>query len=198
MLEDGPLGRHEAQHGHVHVDAGCRDSQVDEQALRTARRERMDDVADAQPRRGHAVLLTSSESVYRPRDLPRCWTVRRSRQHARTRRPGGGSIAAGAFIAAATTVGYTYIGYPLLIRAAATRRRRRTSGRCDSATMSYAPAVTVVIPACDEAAVIATKIDNTRSLTYPRPLEIIVVADGSTDGTERITRELGVKTLFEP
>jgi cellulose synthase/poly-beta-1,6-N-acetylglucosamine synthase-like glycosyltransferase len=76
-------------------------------------------------------------------------------------------------------------------------RRRSGAGVVRRPPIAY-PTVSVVIPAFNEAAVIAAKIENTKALTYPSPLEIIVVADGSDDSTEAVAREAGTRTLYEP
>ncbi len=57
-------------------------------------------------------------------------------------------------------------------------------------TMEEAPALTVVIPAYNEGAMVATSIDSVAAAAYPRDrLEIVVVDDGSTDDTwEHIQR----------
>lgn len=65
-------------------------------------------------------------------------------------------------------------------------RRRRRREVWDPA---YAPPVTVVIAAYDEAAVIAKTIDSLRASTYPR-LEVLVVDDGSKDGTADVARAI--------
>lgn len=76
---------------------------------------------------------------------------------------------------------YTYAGYPLLLAFVASMRRmpRRQPG--------YYPKITVLIAAYNEESNIGRKLIETLSLDYPRDrLEIIVVSDGSTDGTERV------------
>jgi len=75
---------------------------------------------------------------------------------------------------------YVYAGYPLLLAiwAAIAERpvaRRRSSGE--------QPPVSVVIAARNEAHRLPGRIHNLLEQQYPRPLEIIVVSDGSTDGT---------------
>jgi cellulose synthase/poly-beta-1,6-N-acetylglucosamine synthase-like glycosyltransferase len=74
---------------------------------------------------------------------------------------------------------YTYVGYALIIRALA----RRRTGQTDSA---LTPPLTVVIAAYNEASRIAARVRNVLEQDYPaQNLSVIVVSDGSTDGTER-------------
>mgnify|MGYP001327154977 CR=1 FL=1 len=58
--------------------------------------------------------------------------------------------------------------------------------------MSQAKTVSVIIPACNEAATIHDVITACKNI---RPLEIIVVANGCTDGTEKIAARHGCKVL---
>ncbi|HEV8702666.1 MAG TPA: glycosyltransferase family 2 protein [Candidatus Polarisedimenticolia bacterium] len=75
-------------------------------------------------------------------------------------------------------IGYTYLGYPLLIRAWAARHPGRPAAGCDL------PSVSVVIVAHDEGARIAARIENLLALSYPKDrVEILVGSDGSTDDT---------------
>ena len=84
-----------------------------------------------------------------------------------------------AFWIALGVLGYGLIGYPLLVALLA-RLRPRPVARAD-----IEPTVTLIIPAYNEAGVIAAKIENSLALDYPRErLEILVASDGSTDGTE--------------
>jgi cellulose synthase/poly-beta-1,6-N-acetylglucosamine synthase-like glycosyltransferase len=51
------------------------------------------------------------------------------------------------------------------------------------------PAVTLLIAARDEEAIIAEKIENSLRLNYPPgKLRVVVVSDGSTDGTDEVVR----------
>jgi poly-beta-1,6-N-acetyl-D-glucosamine synthase len=80
-------------------------------------------------------------------------------------------------------VAYTYAGYPALISLAA-RLRPRPATRGDAT-----PTVTIVCAAHDEARAIDARLDNLLSLDYPRDrVQIIVVSDGSGDGTDDIVR----------
>lgn len=73
---------------------------------------------------------------------------------------------------------YLYVGYPGLLWILGRIRPRPV--RKGSAS----PGVTVLIPAHNEEAVIEDKVLNTLALDYPPDrLEILVLSDGSTDGT---------------
>lgn len=75
---------------------------------------------------------------------------------------------------------YHYVGYPLLLGLLARMKPRRPeSGAIPS------PSVSMVICAHNEAGVIAEKIANCRAL-IPAPDEIVIVDDGSTDGTAAV------------
>lgn len=76
---------------------------------------------------------------------------------------------------------YTYLGYPLLLAAfAATRPKRKEPP-------PYVPSVSVLIAAHNEEEALARTIRNILKLDYPEDkLELIVVSDASTDGTDSI------------
>jgi cellulose synthase/poly-beta-1,6-N-acetylglucosamine synthase-like glycosyltransferase len=92
-------------------------------------------------------------------------------------------MAKGLFWASLAAVAYTYLGYPLLLailRPVARRPVRKGA---------IEPTVSIVVPAHDEAGVIGEKIDNALSLDYPpEKLDVIVVSDGSRDGTAEAAR----------
>jgi cellulose synthase/poly-beta-1,6-N-acetylglucosamine synthase-like glycosyltransferase len=75
------------------------------------------------------------------------------------------------------------VGYPLTLALAGLLfRRPRQLTDCE-------PTVTLIIAAHNEEACIASKLENTLALDYPRGrLEIIVASDGSTDRTADIVR----------
>jgi hypothetical protein len=84
------------------------------------------------------------------------------------------------FWTALALLAYTYAGYPLLLRLLARRRHRPP-------LPAAAPPVSVVIAAYNEAPWIAAKLRSTLDQAYPADrLEVIVVSDGSTDGTDAI------------
>ncbi|NIJ07850.1 hopene-associated glycosyltransferase HpnB [Sphingomonas vulcanisoli] len=57
------------------------------------------------------------------------------------------------------------------------------------------PKVTAIVPARDEADVIARAIGSIAAQDYPGDLQIILVDDGSSDGTAEIARSLGAPNL---
>ncbi len=80
-------------------------------------------------------------------------------------------------------VGYVYFGYPLVLWCLARLRPRTVS------TDAITPSVTLLISAYNEEQAMKSKLDNTLCLDYPRDkLQIIVVSDASTDGTDQIVR----------
>lgn len=92
------------------------------------------------------------------------------------------------FWASIVFVWYVYAGYPLLISvwaALAARPVRKPP------SAHYQPTVSVVIAARNEARRLAARIDNLLEQDYPSPLEIIVVSDGSTDGTADTVASFG-------
>jgi biofilm PGA synthesis N-glycosyltransferase PgaC len=94
---------------------------------------------------------------------------------------GGSSLAALAWGALVVTV-YAYVGYPLAVGVAA--RRHPAEAYSD-----HFPNVSVVVSALNEREVIGARLDNLRDLDYPTDrLEILVVSDGSTDGTDAVAR----------
>ena len=76
----------------------------------------------------------------------------------------------------------SYAGYPLLLYVASLLTRNRyTTGE------GHIPRATLIISAYNEEAVIESRIENALALDYPRDkLKIIVVSDGSSDGTDEI------------
>lgn len=61
------------------------------------------------------------------------------------------------------------------------------------------PALTLIIAAYNEESILAEKLENSLALDYPpEQLEILVVADGSTDRTVEIARRYGVRVEYLP
>ncbi len=92
---------------------------------------------------------------------------------------------------------YALIGYPLLL--AYGFRRSAPAVRKD---LSFQPSVTVLLAVHNGEQFIRNKLENLLSLRYPHNLvEIVVVSDGSTDGTEAIVESFagrGVRLLRAP
>jgi cellulose synthase/poly-beta-1,6-N-acetylglucosamine synthase-like glycosyltransferase len=90
------------------------------------------------------------------------------------------------FLLSAGILMQAYVGYPAslaLLRLMLGDRSRHVRGEA-------LPRITLLISAYNEERVIRRKIENSLALDYPRDrLRIIVVSDGSTDGTEPIARE---------
>lgn len=88
------------------------------------------------------------------------------------------------FIVSAGVLFYVYCGYPLLLFLVSSFVRR------PSRPAPSEPSVTFLISAYNEEDVLREKLQNTLALDYPaEKLEIIVVSDCSTDGTDAIARE---------
>jgi cellulose synthase/poly-beta-1,6-N-acetylglucosamine synthase-like glycosyltransferase len=92
-------------------------------------------------------------------------------------------------------IGYVYVGYPAILTVLA-RLRRKTPEY-----PAITPQVSILIAAYNEQNVIASKLENTLSLEYPREcLQIMVAADGSDDRTVEIVQafaDRGVELSYE-
>jgi cellulose synthase/poly-beta-1,6-N-acetylglucosamine synthase-like glycosyltransferase len=87
------------------------------------------------------------------------------------------------FWSAVALVGYAYVGYPLLLMLLARFRDREIDRR------SSTPFISVVISVYNESENIGAKLDNILSSDYPpERVEILVISDGSDDGTDEIVR----------
>jgi cellulose synthase/poly-beta-1,6-N-acetylglucosamine synthase-like glycosyltransferase len=97
------------------------------------------------------------------------------------------------FITAVVAAFYPLVGYPLVLCVIAALRPRPV------ARQAWVPEVTILIPAYNEAGCIAATIQNKLDQDYPATkLQIIVVSDASTDGTDSIAQSYvphGVKLL---
>ncbi len=102
-------------------------------------------------------------------------------------------IAKLSFFLSVTLIIYTYLGYPILVFLISLFRNRRVHKGDDE------PDVTILIAAYNEATSIEETLRNKIELEYPKDkLEIIVISDGSTDGTDEIVKqyeEQGVRLL---
>ena len=92
------------------------------------------------------------------------------------------------FWLSAAALAYAYVGYPLLVWLVA-RLRPRVVRRA-----AFEPFVSVVITAYNEERDLASKLENTLALDYPKEkLEIIVASDCSSDRTDDITRSFAAR-----
>lgn len=86
---------------------------------------------------------------------------------------------------------YSYVIYPLLLKLLNPLFNveiKRREGTCPA---------TIIISAHNEAAIIGKKIENSLKLEYPEnELEILVVSDGSTDGTDEIVQQYSDQNVF--
>ena len=91
------------------------------------------------------------------------------------------------FWSSLTAIFYTFVGYPVAVYLLAKFRSRKV------AKAYITPRVSVIIACLNEEQNIAARIENLLKSNYPEDLfEIIVVSDGSTDGTvERVRRYEG-------
>ncbi len=100
------------------------------------------------------------------------------------------------FWLAVGTIVYTFLGYPLLVGLLARCLHRPVQ------KSAITPEVTLLIPAYNEASVIAAKIENSLTLDYPpEQLKIVVVTDGSDDETVDVVKSYaaqGVRLLHQP
>jgi biofilm PGA synthesis N-glycosyltransferase PgaC len=85
------------------------------------------------------------------------------------------------FWAAALVIAYVYAGYPALLAGWA-RLAPRPVRKAGFAPGAW-PSISIVLAARNEAARLPARIANLLELPYDGPREILVVSDGSTDGT---------------
>jgi cellulose synthase/poly-beta-1,6-N-acetylglucosamine synthase-like glycosyltransferase len=87
------------------------------------------------------------------------------------------------FGAATGLILYTYAGYPILLMLLTAGRRRPEAAEPDAW-----PDISLIVTAYNEEAVLRAKLDNSFALDYPGKVQIVVVSDGSTDGTDEVAR----------
>jgi cellulose synthase/poly-beta-1,6-N-acetylglucosamine synthase-like glycosyltransferase len=94
------------------------------------------------------------------------------------------------FWIAAATIVYSYVGYAvwLWLRCRWSPRPVRRG--------PVEPAVSAVMVVRNEEAVLARKLENLLTLDYPAAkLDVVVVSDGSSDGTTGILKDFGERHL---
>lgn len=93
-------------------------------------------------------------------------------------------------IGAASLAAWTYL---LIARGGFWRMRE--ADRELPLPLGDAPAVTVIIPARDEAALIADAVASVLAQSYPGPVTVVVVDDASSDGTGALARAAGAEVV---
>jgi cellulose synthase/poly-beta-1,6-N-acetylglucosamine synthase-like glycosyltransferase len=89
-------------------------------------------------------------------------------------------------LVALALLGYTYLGYPVLLALLTRVRPRRAAP-----PSKPLPMVSIFLPVHNGAAFLARKIDSLLAQDYPpEEIEILIYSDGSTDETESLAREL--------
>jgi cellulose synthase/poly-beta-1,6-N-acetylglucosamine synthase-like glycosyltransferase len=93
-------------------------------------------------------------------------------------------------------VAYAYVGYPVLLSLISKIRPKPVH------SADWTPSVSVIIAAYNEERDLATKLENTLALDYPKShLEIIVTSDCSSDRTDEIAKSFasrGVRLHRQP
>ncbi len=93
---------------------------------------------------------------------------------------------------------YAYVGYPAILMAATWKRRRQLT----RASSFDWPSVTVTVPIYNAAATVRPTLERLLELDYPRDrLQLLVLSDASTDGTDDIVRNFaarGVELIAAP
>jgi cellulose synthase/poly-beta-1,6-N-acetylglucosamine synthase-like glycosyltransferase len=99
------------------------------------------------------------------------------------------AVAKALFWGSLGALAWTHVGYPLAAGALARARRRPVA-----ADPSREPAVSVIVAAYNEEAVIERRLENLLALDYPADrLEIVVASDASTDRTNELVRAVGAR-----
>ena len=100
------------------------------------------------------------------------------------------------FWISAAVIGYVYVGYPLILAGLA-RVAGRAPRKAPFAENAW-PSISIVIAARNEASRLPERVANLLEADYPGRREIIVVSDGSTDGTAEVLQPIrGYLTFIE-
>ena len=101
------------------------------------------------------------------------------------------SVALYIFWISAVILGYTYLGYPILIALLARLNPKKIGGGGDPKL----PQVSLIVAAHNEEKVIREKITNSLAIDYPEGLLLVViVSDGSVDRTNEIINEFASRS----
>lgn len=88
----------------------------------------------------------------------------------------------GVFWASTCIILYVYLGYPLLVAVWA-RLDPRPVRKASASDHNAWPSITIILAARNEAARLPERLSNLLDLPYPGRRDLVVVSDGSTDGT---------------
>jgi cellulose synthase/poly-beta-1,6-N-acetylglucosamine synthase-like glycosyltransferase len=103
---------------------------------------------------------------------------------------GGNPLISCVFALSIFLIIYTFWGYPLILFILSLIVRKPVERR------DIEPVVTIIIPVHNEERIIGEKIRNCLNFDYPKDkLKIVVVSDGSTDGTEDIVKGFGRQSV---
>jgi biofilm PGA synthesis N-glycosyltransferase PgaC len=96
------------------------------------------------------------------------------------------------FWLSAFLIAYVYVGYPAVLALWARLVGRRSPSAHAGQPEPILPGVSIIVAARNEAARLPARLDNLLSLDYPPDRrQIIVVSDGSTDGTPEVLAAFG-------
>jgi cellulose synthase/poly-beta-1,6-N-acetylglucosamine synthase-like glycosyltransferase len=98
------------------------------------------------------------------------------------------------FWASVLLIAYVYAGYPVLLALWS-----RVAGRAPRPAVPDRfryPTLSVVVAARNEASRLVPRVENLLELTYPHPIEVIIVSDGSTDGTREAVLTFGNRVRY--
>jgi cellulose synthase/poly-beta-1,6-N-acetylglucosamine synthase-like glycosyltransferase len=108
------------------------------------------------------------------------------------------SIAVAFVLAPVVIAMYAYVAYPFVLWVIASTRPARTSTKAGTLW----PSVTITVPVHNAVSRIRTTLERLLQLDYPRDLlQVLVISDASTDGTDDLVRQLagrGVELLRLP
>ena len=90
------------------------------------------------------------------------------------------------------TIFYVYVGYPIILQLLSILLNTKPARQDDM----LIPDVSLIISCYNEVDVVKEKIENSLAIDYPRDkLKIIIVSDGSDDGTEEIAQEYSTQGI---